>query len=99
MGRAWRNGAGEDAVGYVAGATVVNDLSARDHLRRKSVAADSPFHFDWVSQKCFDGALPMGPWICPLSEIDDLGNLAIKLWENVELMHDSSSSTLIFSLT
>src|SRR5258708_38335711 len=98
MGRAWRNGAGEDAVGYVAGATVVNDLSARDHSRREGVAADSPCHFDWVSQQCFDGALPMGPWICPSSEIGDLGNLAIKLWVNGELMQDSSSSNLIFSV-
>jgi 2-keto-4-pentenoate hydratase/2-oxohepta-3-ene-1,7-dioic acid hydratase in catechol pathway len=87
-----------DALAYVAGVTVVNDLSARDHLRRKSVAAESPFHFDWVSQKCFDGALPMGPWICPLCEIGDLGNLAIKLWVNDELMQDSSSSNLIFSV-
>jgi 2-keto-4-pentenoate hydratase/2-oxohepta-3-ene-1,7-dioic acid hydratase in catechol pathway len=98
MGRECRDVGVNEALAYVAGVTVVNDLSARDHLRRKSVAADSPFHFDWVSQKCFDGALPMGPWICPLSEISDLGNLAIKLWVNGELMQDSSSSNLIFSV-
>jgi 2-keto-4-pentenoate hydratase/2-oxohepta-3-ene-1,7-dioic acid hydratase in catechol pathway len=98
MGRECRDVGVNEALAYVAGATVVNDLSARDHLRRKSVAVDSPFHFDWVSQKCFDGALPMGPWICPLSEIGDLGNLAIKLWVNGELMQDSSSSKLIFSV-
>jgi 2-keto-4-pentenoate hydratase/2-oxohepta-3-ene-1,7-dioic acid hydratase in catechol pathway len=98
MGRECRNVGVSDALTHVAGVTVVNDLSARDHLRRKHVATDSPFHFDWVSQKCFDGALPMGPWICPLSEIGDLGNLAIKLWVNDELMQDSSSSNLIFSV-
>jgi 2-keto-4-pentenoate hydratase/2-oxohepta-3-ene-1,7-dioic acid hydratase in catechol pathway len=98
MGRECRDVGVNEALAYVAGVTVVNDLSARDHLRRKSVAVDSPFHFDWVSQKCFDGALPMGPWICPLSEIGDLGNLAIKLWVNDELMQDSSSSNLIFSV-
>jgi len=91
----WRSA---DALEFVAGVTVVNDLSARDHLRRKGVAADSPFHFDWVSQKSFDGALPMGPWLCPLDEIEDLGNLAIRLWVNDELMQDSSSSNLIFSV-
>jgi 2-keto-4-pentenoate hydratase/2-oxohepta-3-ene-1,7-dioic acid hydratase in catechol pathway len=98
MGRECRNVGVSEALAHVAGVTVVNDLSARDHLRRKSVAVDSPFHFDWVSQKCFDGALPMGPWICPLNEIHDLGNLAIKLWVNGELMQDSSSSNLIFSV-
>jgi 2-keto-4-pentenoate hydratase/2-oxohepta-3-ene-1,7-dioic acid hydratase in catechol pathway len=98
IGRECRNVSVEHALDYVAGATVVNDLSARDHLRRKNVATDSPFHFDWVSQKCFDGALPMGPWICPLEEIADLGKLAIKLWVNDDLMQDSSSSHLIFSV-
>ena len=98
IGRECRNVAVDHALDYVAGATVVNDLSARDHLRRKHVAADSPFHFDWVSQKCFDGALPMGPWICPMEEIEDLGKLAIKLWVNEDLMQDSSSSHLIFSV-
>jgi 2-keto-4-pentenoate hydratase/2-oxohepta-3-ene-1,7-dioic acid hydratase in catechol pathway len=98
IGRDCRNVAVGDALEFVAGVTVVNDLSARDHLRRKGVAADSPFHFDWVSQKSFDGALPMGPWLCPLDEIEDLGNLAIRLWVNDQLMQDSSSSNLIFSV-
>jgi 2-keto-4-pentenoate hydratase/2-oxohepta-3-ene-1,7-dioic acid hydratase in catechol pathway len=98
IGRDCRNVAAGDALEFVAAVTVVNDLSARDHLRRKGVAADSPFHFDWVSQKSFDGALPMGPWLCPLDEIEDLGNLAIRLWVNDELMQDSSSSNLIFSV-
>jgi 2-keto-4-pentenoate hydratase/2-oxohepta-3-ene-1,7-dioic acid hydratase in catechol pathway len=40
----------------------------------------------------------MGPWLCPLDEIEDLGNLAIRLWVNDELMQDSSSSNLIFSV-
>ena len=98
IGRECRNVPVDQALDYVAGATVVNDLSARDHLRRKHVATDSPFHFDWVSQKCFDGALPLGPWICPKEEIKDLGKLAIKLWVNEDLMQDSSSSHLIFSV-
>jgi 2-keto-4-pentenoate hydratase/2-oxohepta-3-ene-1,7-dioic acid hydratase in catechol pathway len=97
IGRECRNVSTEQAMGFVAGLSIVNDLSARDHLKRPGVAADSPFHFDWVSQKCFDGALPFGPWICPLDDIDDIGNLGIRLWVNEELMQDSSSSNMIFS--
>jgi 2-keto-4-pentenoate hydratase/2-oxohepta-3-ene-1,7-dioic acid hydratase in catechol pathway len=97
IGRECRNVSTEQAMEFVAGLSIVNDLSARDHLRRPGVAIDSPFHFDWVSQKCFDGALPFGPWICPLDDIDDIGNLAIRLWVNEELMQDSSSSNMIFS--
>jgi 2-keto-4-pentenoate hydratase/2-oxohepta-3-ene-1,7-dioic acid hydratase in catechol pathway len=98
IGRACRNVSVERALDYVAGLSIVNDLSARDHIRRAGVPSDSPFHFDWVSQKAFDGALPFGPWICPLDQIGDLSKLGIQLWVNEELMQDSSSSNLIFSM-
>lgn len=98
IGRECRNVSVERAVEYVAGVSIVNDLSARDHLRREAVAVDSPFRYDWVSQKCFTGALPFGPWICPLDQIDDLGHLGIRLWVNDELMQDSCSDNLIFSV-
>lgn len=98
IGRECRNVSTERALDHVAGLTIANDLSARDHLRREAVAADSPFRFDWVSQKSFDGALPLGPWIVPLDDIADPGNLGIRLWVNDELMQDSSSSNLIFSM-
>jgi 2-keto-4-pentenoate hydratase/2-oxohepta-3-ene-1,7-dioic acid hydratase in catechol pathway len=98
IGRECRNVAAEQAMDFVAGLSIVNDLSARDHLKRPGVKIDSPFHFDWVSQKCFDGALPFGPWICPLDDVDDMDNLAIRLWVNEELMQDSSSSNMIFSV-
>lgn len=88
----------EDALNYVAGLTIVNDLSARDFLTRRGVAATSPFYYDWVSQKSFDGALPMGPWICPLDQVHDPHQLSIKLWINDELMQDSSSANLIFTM-
>jgi 2-keto-4-pentenoate hydratase/2-oxohepta-3-ene-1,7-dioic acid hydratase in catechol pathway len=98
IGRECREVSVEHALDYVAGVTIANDLSARDHLKREGVPADSPFKFDWVGQKCFDGALPLGPWICPIDDIGDLSNLAIRLWVNDELMQDSSSANLIFSV-
>lgn len=97
MGGNCRDVSVENALKYVAGITIVNDLSARDHLKREKVPVDSPFRFDWVSQKCFEGALPVGPWICPLDDIDNMERLAIKLWVNDELMQDSTSANLIFS--
>jgi 2-keto-4-pentenoate hydratase/2-oxohepta-3-ene-1,7-dioic acid hydratase in catechol pathway len=97
IGRPCRNVSVDDALDFVAGLTIVNDLSARDHLKREQIAADSPFKYDWVSQKCFDGALPMGPWIVPLEDCGDIHQLGIRLWVNDELMQDSSSANLIFS--
>jgi 2-keto-4-pentenoate hydratase/2-oxohepta-3-ene-1,7-dioic acid hydratase in catechol pathway len=98
IGRECRNVSMERALDYVAGISIVNDLSARDHVRREAVPIDSPFRYDWISQKAFDGALPFGPWICPLDQIGNLGALGIKLWLNDELMQDSSSASMIFSV-
>jgi 2-keto-4-pentenoate hydratase/2-oxohepta-3-ene-1,7-dioic acid hydratase in catechol pathway len=86
----------EKALGCVAGYTIANDLSARDVMRREKNPPTSPFHFDWVSQKCFDGSCPLGPWIVPASEIRDPHNLGIRLWVNDERMQDSNTSQMIF---
>lgn len=84
------------ALDCVAGYTIANDLSARDAMRRELNPPTSPFHFDWVSQKCFDGACPLGPWIVPASEIRDPHNLGLKLWIGDELMQDSNTGQMIF---
>ena len=86
----------DKALDSVAGYTIANDLSARDVMRREGNPPTSPFHYDWVSQKCFDGACPLGPWIVPASEIRDPHNLGIKLWIGDELMQDSNTGQMIF---
>ena len=86
----------DKALDCVAGYTIANDLSARDVMRREGNPPTSPFHYDWVSQKCFDGACPLGPWIVPASEIRDPHNLGIKLWIGDEVMQDSNTGQMIF---
>jgi 2-keto-4-pentenoate hydratase/2-oxohepta-3-ene-1,7-dioic acid hydratase in catechol pathway len=98
IGRKARNVAVDEAFDYVAGFTIVNDLSARDTARRSGLSTTSPFYFDWLGQKCFDGSLPMGPWICPVAQIANRDDIGIKLWVNDELMQDSSSKHLIYSM-
>jgi 2-keto-4-pentenoate hydratase/2-oxohepta-3-ene-1,7-dioic acid hydratase in catechol pathway len=97
IGRTAKDVPVEEALDYVAGYTIADDLSARDAMRREKVPAASPFHYDWVSQKCFDGSCPLGPWIIPASQIGDPQKLAIKLWVNDELMQDSNTGKMIFS--
>ena len=98
IGRQARNVAAAEAMAHVAGLTIVNDLSARDHVFRPGVPVASPFHWDWMSQKCFTGAKPMGPWIVPLSDIPDVADLPVRLWVNGRLMQDSNSRHMIFSI-
>ena len=87
-----------DALDYVAGYTIANDLSARDFVARDGIAADSPFRFDWLSHKGFDGACPMGPWIVPARAIGDPQTLGLKLWIDDEPMQDSNTKYMIFSI-
>ena len=96
IGKVARDVPVERALEYVAGYTIANDLSARDVMRRDKNPATSPFHYDWLSQKCFDGSCPLGPWIVPADDLSDPQNLGLKLWVNDKLMQDSSTSKMIF---
>ena len=88
----------EKALDYVAGYTVANELSARDLGRRDQLPDATPFKWDWVGQKCFDDACPIGPWIVPASDIKDPQKLGIKLWVNDVIKQDSNTSDMIFNL-
>jgi 2-keto-4-pentenoate hydratase/2-oxohepta-3-ene-1,7-dioic acid hydratase in catechol pathway len=98
IGRTAKNVPMERTLDYVAGYTVANDLSARDFTVRPNVPESSPFRYDWISQKSFDGACPVGPWIVPAKQIPDPQRLGIKLWVNDVLKQDSDTSKMIFSL-
>jgi 2-keto-4-pentenoate hydratase/2-oxohepta-3-ene-1,7-dioic acid hydratase in catechol pathway len=98
IGRPAKNVSVDKALDYVAGYTIANDLSARDFATRPQISPTSPFKYDWVSQKNFDGACPIGPWIVPAREIPNPQNLGIKLWVNDVLKQDSHTSKMIFSV-
>jgi 2-keto-4-pentenoate hydratase/2-oxohepta-3-ene-1,7-dioic acid hydratase in catechol pathway len=96
IGRTAKDVPVDKALACVAGWTIANDLSARDAMKRDKNPPASPFHYDWVSQKCFEGSCPLGPWIVPAGDVGDPHSLGIKLWVNGELMQDSHTSKLIF---
>ena len=98
IGRPARDVTVEKALDYVAGYTVANELSARDLGRRAQLPDSTPFKWDWVGQKCFDDACPIGPWIVPASDIKDPQKLGIKLWVNDVIKQDSNTSDMIFNL-
>ena len=97
IGRTAKDVPAAKALEFVAGYTIANDLSARDVMKREQVPPAAPFKFDWLSQKCFDGACPLGPWIVPAWQIGDPQRLGLKLWVNDELMQDSNTGRMIFS--
>jgi 2-keto-4-pentenoate hydratase/2-oxohepta-3-ene-1,7-dioic acid hydratase in catechol pathway len=98
IGRRAKNIALERALDAVAGYTIGNDLSARDVSRRPGISDTSPFKFDWVAQKNFDGACPLGPWIVPASDVPDPHKLKIELTVNGVVKQSSNTSELIFNI-
>ena len=86
------------ALDYVAGYTIANDLSARDFVVREGIEPGSPFRYDWISHKGFDGACPLGPWIAPARDIPDPQGLGLKLWIDGELMQNSNTKYMIFTV-
>jgi 2-keto-4-pentenoate hydratase/2-oxohepta-3-ene-1,7-dioic acid hydratase in catechol pathway len=98
IGKRAKNVSLDKALDHVAGYTIANDLSARDVGRRAGVPDDSPFKFDWVAHKNFDGSCPLGPWIVPAGDIPDPQNLGLKLWVNDVVKQDSNTGKMIFSI-
>jgi 2,4-didehydro-3-deoxy-L-rhamnonate hydrolase len=95
IGKRARNVKVEDAMGYVAGYTIMNDVSARDLSRRP----DWPrWNIDWFGHKNFETSAPMGPWIVPADDIPDPYACRLRLWVNEEKMQDATVSQLIFNI-
>ncbi|HEX8359507.1 MAG TPA: fumarylacetoacetate hydrolase family protein [Longimicrobium sp.] len=89
LGRTGKNISRDDALGYVFGYTVINDISARDLQNR---------HQQFFKGKSLDGSCPMGPCIVTADELPDAGDLALTLRVNGETMQDSRTRDLIFGI-
>ena len=84
----------EDALAFVAGYTVANDLSARGLFARPDAVME-PFAFDWMLHKAQDGFCPLGPAIVPSWFVDDPQALPISLTVNGRVMQDSNTSDMV----
>jgi 2-keto-4-pentenoate hydratase/2-oxohepta-3-ene-1,7-dioic acid hydratase in catechol pathway len=78
-----------DALDYVAGYTLLNDLSARD------LQFATP---QWMPGKIFDGSAPCGPALVTPDEAGRHDQIQIKLELNGEAMQEASTEDLIFSV-
>lgn len=89
IGRKARHIAAGDALAYVAGYTIGDDVTVRDWQ----------FHSPtWMMGKSFDTHGPIGPWIVTRDEVD-AGNLGIRTYVNGELKQESNTSQLIFDIS
>jgi acylpyruvate hydrolase len=79
----------EDALDYVFGYTVANDITARDMQKRT---------IQWLQGKTLDKSLPLGPVLVTKDEIPDPHSLDISLTVNNEIRQKSNTEQLLFNV-
>jgi 2-keto-4-pentenoate hydratase/2-oxohepta-3-ene-1,7-dioic acid hydratase in catechol pathway len=89
VGRRMRDVAVGEALDYVFGYTVGNDVSARDVQFSES---------QWTRGKSFDTFCPVGPVVVTADEIPDPQALALATRVNGEVMQDSSTAEMLFGV-
>ena len=91
IGRTARYVTEKDALKYVAGYCVVNDVSEREFQMRKSAS-------QWSKGKGCDTFGPLGPWLVTVDEVKDPQNLAMWLDVNGERRQTGNTNTMIFGV-
>ncbi len=89
LGKRGRRIPEEKAMDYVAGYTILHDVTARDMQFGDK---------QWFRGKSCDTFAPTGPWIVTPDEVPDINNLRISLALNGETLQDSNTSNLIFKV-
>lgn len=79
-----------EAMDYVAGYCIANDVSERRFQMKRNG--------QWMKGKCAETFGPLGPWLVTTDEITDPHNLAMELKVNGETKQKGSTSTMIFSV-
>jgi 2-keto-4-pentenoate hydratase/2-oxohepta-3-ene-1,7-dioic acid hydratase in catechol pathway len=89
LGRRAKEVGEDEALGHVAGYTLLNDLSARD------LQFATP---QWMPGKVFDGSAPCGPALVTPDEAGPHDGIEIRLALNGKQMQSASTADLIFSI-
>ena len=76
-----------EAKAFVAGYTVVNDISMRDWQARTT---------QWLQGKNFESSTPVGPYLVTPEEIDHANDLRISCTVDGAVMQDGRTSDLLF---
>src|SRR5205814_6384435 len=90
----------EHAYRYVAGYTILNDVSERSLASKEPPKAEREQNrfFDWLVGKWFDTSAPCGPWMVTADEIPDPHALRLQTRVNGELRQDASTAEMIFTV-
>jgi 2-keto-4-pentenoate hydratase/2-oxohepta-3-ene-1,7-dioic acid hydratase in catechol pathway len=89
IGKSGKNIPTEDALYYVLGYMIINDVSARDIQYIDIQVSRS---------KSFDTFGPIGPWLTTKDEVKDPNNLSLKTKVNGEIRQDSSTAKMVLKI-
>ena len=89
IGRMCTSATPDRALDSVFGYSCLNDVSARDIQSSES---------QWMRAKSFDTFAPLGPWITTADEIADPQNLRIRCLIGDEVVQDSNTAQMVFSV-
>jgi 2,4-didehydro-3-deoxy-L-rhamnonate hydrolase len=94
IGRRARNVSAKDAMDYVAGYAIINDITAREFIFRPG----SPVGADWLAGKNMPGFAPFGPYLVPSAFVKDPYDLNIRLAVNGKVYQDESTSDMLINI-
>ena len=89
VGKRARNVSRENALDYVAGYTIANDVTYRDIQRRT---------IQWLQGKTVEGSLPMGPCLVTTDELKDPSGLNVRLMVNGEERQKTNTDNFVFDV-
>jgi 2,4-didehydro-3-deoxy-L-rhamnonate hydrolase len=95
IGKVARRVSYSDAMSYVAGYVMANDITARDRVRRTDVASMGT---DWLQAKNAPGFLPLGPYFVPAPFLPDPYGLRLTVSLNDRHMQDGLVSDMLFDI-
>jgi 2-keto-4-pentenoate hydratase/2-oxohepta-3-ene-1,7-dioic acid hydratase in catechol pathway len=81
----------DEALSYVAGYAVSNDVSERAFQITDSGG-------QWSKGKCCETFNPLGPWLVPADEVPDPQDLRLRSFVNGAPRQDSSTKDMVFSV-
>lgn len=89
----------QQALDYVGGYTIANDISARS-VTFKDGRTERPWDefYDWLNGKWSDGFLPLGPCITTADEITNPQDIELQLKVNGETRQKSNTKEMIFTV-
>ena len=91
IGKPAKNIPVSEALNYILGYTIANDVSARRWQKKAGGG-------QWVRGKSYDTFCPLGPAIITKNEIPDPQNLSLQCLLNEKIMQDSNTSNMIYSV-